>query len=217
MFEYLAKPKKGISMKSDIQKILSHSSPNKLTLIASRPGMGKTSILNYIGQQLAINKKVLFVSLEYTATKLTLRFGKTKNTIYTDKLNSIEEIEKIVRSHKIEVVLIDFIQLLNDKKILKRLKVKAAQLNVTIIATAQLRRNIDFRPPDKRHPIPKDLEFALGVNPYHYANPLIFLYRHDYYDNSKNKTLDLIVYQQKSDKPEIISFDFQALNLNHLL
>ena len=203
-------------MKSDIQSILNRLSTHELTLIAGRAGMGKTTVLNFIGQLLAINKKVLFASLEYTATKLTFRFGKTKNIIYTDKLNSIEEIEKIVSAKKIDVVLIDFIQLLNDKKILKRLKMKAAKLNVNIIATAQLRRNVDFRPPDERHPIPRDLEFALRSNPYQYANQLIFLYRHDYYDSSNDKTLDLMIYNQTSEKPKRISFDFKALTLTHL-
>lgn len=203
-------------MTSDIQKILNRLCSHELTLIAGRAGMGKTTVLNFIGQLLAINKRVLFASLEYKATKLTLRFGKTKNIIYTDKLNSIEEIEKIVSTHKIDVVLIDFIQLLNDKKILKRLKMKAANLNVNIIATAQLRRNVDFRPPDERHPIPRDLEFALRSNPYQYANQLIFLYCHDYYDSSNDKTLDLMIYNQTSEKPKRISFDFKALTLNHL-
>lgn len=203
-------------MKSDIQNILNRLCSNELTLIAGRAGIGKTTVLNFIGQLLAINKRVLFASLEYTATKLTLRFGKTKNIIYTDKLNSIEEIEKIVSTHKIDVVLIDFIQLLNDKTILKRLKMKAANLNVNIIATAQLRRNVDFRPPNERHPIPRDLEFALRSNPYQYANQLIFLYRHDYYDSSNDKTLDLMIYNQTSEKPKRISFDFKALTLNHL-
>jgi replicative DNA helicase len=203
-------------MTSDIQNILNGLSPHELTLIAGRAGMGKTTVLNFIGQLLAINKRVLFVSLEYTTTKLTLRFGKTKNIIYTDKLNSIDEIEKIVSTHKIDVVLIDFIQLLNDKMILKRLKMKAAKLNINIIATAQLRRNVDFRPPDERHPIPRDLEFALRSNPYQYANQLIFLYRHDYYDNSNDKTLDLMIYQQKSEKPKIVTVDFEALTLTHL-
>lgn len=129
----------------------------ELTCIASRPGIGKTTlsinIVNNISKQ--TDNKILFISLENSKEQLEKRIKSDKVEIITDKI-SITDIEDICRDlsntyNCLSLIVIDYLQLIEPKvsrkdklrekvDTIKALKQLAVELNVPIIITSQLPR-----------------------------------------------------------------------------
>ena len=129
----------------------------ELTCIASRPGIGKTTlsidIVNNISKQ--TDNKILFISLENSKEQLEKRIKSDKVEIITDKI-SITDIEDTCRDlsntyNYLSLIVIDYLQLIEPKvsrkdklrekvDTIKALKQLAIELNVPIIITSQLPR-----------------------------------------------------------------------------
>lgn len=129
----------------------------ELTCIASRPGIGKTTlsidIVNNISKQ--TDNKILFISLENSKEQLEKRVKSDKVEIITDKI-SITDIEDTCRDlsntyNYLSLIVIDYLQLIEPKvsrkdklrekvDTIKALKQLAVELNVPIIITSQLPR-----------------------------------------------------------------------------
>lgn len=129
----------------------------ELTCIASRPGIGKTTlsidIVNNISKQ--TDNKILFISLENSKEQLEKRIKSDKVEIITDKI-SITDIEDTCRDlnntyNCLSLIVIDYLQLIEPKvsrkdklrekvDTIKALKQLAVELNVPIIITSQLPR-----------------------------------------------------------------------------
>lgn len=129
----------------------------ELTCIASRPGIGKTTlsidIVNNISKQ--TDNKILFISLENSKEQLKKRIKSDKVEIITDKI-SITDIEDTCRDlnntyNCLSLIVIDYLQLIEPKvsrkdklrekvDTIKALKQLAVELNVPIIITSQLPR-----------------------------------------------------------------------------
>lgn len=84
-----------------------------LVLIGGDPGIGKSTILLQVCLHLSVNKKVLYVSGEESASQIKLRAGRlginTKNLLVLCETDA-EYIAEIIRSDKPDVVIIDSIQ-----------------------------------------------------------------------------------------------------------
>jgi len=191
----------------------------ELTCIASRPGVGKTTlaidIANNVSKQ--TDNKIIFVSLESSKEKLKERFLNDNIEIVDDK-NSITDIEDVCRkeylaNHSLSLIVIDYLQLIiteinkKDKTretvdILKSLKQLAIELNVPIIITSQLPRFIDERE-DKR-PILTDLENCGTTFYYH---KVLFLYK----DNKGNIKIEVAKNKDVSHKIIDLSFNREKL------
>ena len=129
----------------------------ELTCIASRPGIGKTTlsidIVNNISKQ--TDNKILFISLENSKEQLEKRIESDKIEIITDKI-SITDIEDTCRDlsntyNYLSLIVIDYLQLIEPKvsrkdklrekvDTIKALKQLAVESNVPIIITSQLPR-----------------------------------------------------------------------------
>lgn len=166
-------------MNLNINKLLE---PKKqIIVIGSRPGLGKTTLTLQIADKvLNQNMKVAIFSLE-NSKEMTLNRLHNKANVYVDDTPNIpisyieEQTKKLVQDHHIELVIIDYIQLIKDyfktNDISSRLKALAEQLQITIIITSQLTSNIDTRA-DKR-PILEDIK---DKNLSKLADTVIFLY-----------------------------------------
>ena len=100
------------------------------------------------------------------------------------------KIYKLKRLHKIQLVFIDYLQMINHsdrsissreremEAITKTLKVLAKELQIVVIASSQLSREVEKRGFNKR-PIMSDLRESGAIE--QYADKIIFLYRPEYY------------------------------------
>lgn len=165
----------------------------ELTCIASRPGVGKTTlaidIVNNISKQ--INTKILFVSLENSKEQLEKRFINNNIEIITDNLFLIDILEKCREFKNISLIAIDYLQLIKreSEDVIKELKNLALELNVPIIITSQLPRTYDKK-------ILKDFDIFGSEN---YDNVLLLykLSENEIKVSVKNKNIDLFFNHDK--------------------
>lgn len=203
-----------------LDNIINSLKNGELICIASRPGVGKTTlsidIVNNVSKQ--TKNKIIFISLESSKEKLKERFINDNVEIIDDK-RSIVDIEEVCRklyliNHSLSLIVIDYLQLVipeiwrMDKTrepvdILKSLKQLALELNVPIIITSQLPRTIIERE-DKR-PILTDLENC-GTS-YHY-HKVLFLYK----DIDNNLKIEVAKNQGVSHR--IVDLSFNKENLS---
>jgi predicted ATP-dependent serine protease len=93
--------------------------PGGLILIAARPGMGKTSFLLSIGERISRNHKTQLISLENSVSRLKQNNISDLILIDDSPENNVELLTEIFSKNKPEVVLIDYIQLMNGDKEVK--------------------------------------------------------------------------------------------------
>ena len=170
-------------MNLNIDQIL--ETKNQLIIIGSRPALGKTTLtLQIADKMLSQNMAVAIFSLE-NSKEMTLSRLTNKDNIYIDDTPNIstsyieEQTRKLVKDHNVKVVIIDYIQLIKDyftTDISSKLKELTEQLQITIIVTSQLTRDIETKT-DKR-PILKDIK---NKNLAKLADTVVFLYQ-----NSQN-------------------------------
>lgn len=165
----------------------------QLIIIGSRPALGKTTLTLQISDRaISQNMAVVIFSLENSKETILNKLT-NKNNIYVDatpnvSINYIEEqTQKLVKDHNVKVVIIDYIQLIKDyftTDISSKLKELTEQLQITVIVTSQLTRNIETRA--NKRPILKDIK---NKNLTKLADTIIFLY-----ENHKN---NVEIYQAK--------------------
>lgn len=185
----------------------------ELTCIASRPGIGKTTlsinIVNNIAKQ--TNNKILFISLENSKEQLEKRIKSDNVEIITDKI-SINDIEDTCRNlsytyNCLSLIVIDYLQLIEPKvsrkdklrekvDIIKVLKQLAIELNAPIIITSQLPNT------DKK---PKLEDLNVNSTTYYYHKVLLL-----YKDNQDN--LKIAVVQNKGISHRFVDLEFEEDN-----
>lgn len=135
-----------------------------LTVIAGRPGMGKSSLAFQIAGNIAeCGKRVLLFSLEMDEPLVRKRmsmqgFEAYKNNVIVcdEPAVSVEYItQKATDLEKIDAIFVDYIQLMRGKnnklsfckqeveEIVSGLKLLAEKMNVPIVVVSQLGRNAD--------------------------------------------------------------------------
>ena len=195
----------------------------ELTILAARPGMGKTAMmLNMVIRQIKNGTRVMIFSLEMSMKSLVERMVAMLSGVDLQKirrgslndeeldkvvrafdfLNSIEdnltifdksnitinEIKLEIRKHKVDVVYIDYLQLINSSsqynnknvevgEVSRVAKVMARELDVAVVMLAQLSREVERR--TNKKPVLSDLRDSGEIE--QNADVVFFLYRSAYY------------------------------------
>ncbi|MCX8473239.1 MAG: replicative DNA helicase [Sediminibacterium sp.] len=117
---------------------------------------------------------------------------------------------RMVEKHQVGLIIIDYLQLMNGTSnrnsnreqeistISRNLKALAKELNVPIIALSQLSRDVEKR--GDKHKIPQlsDLRESGAIE--QDADIVLFLYREDYYQNSKGNNQEILDDDDEKDK-----------------
>lgn len=181
----------------DIDKKMIKLKNVDLICIGSRPDVEKFNF----AYNLAINNinsksSILIFSLENSKKEIQKRIDKNiskkKHTYIMDNILSIENIEQNARLMKlqtdIEIIIIDYLQLIKTngttEEVIKRLKLLAQELNLSIIILSQLSMEIESRK-DKR-PVLSDFNKSSTI--VDYSNTIIFLYK----NNKKQNVVEVI-------------------------
>lgn len=114
---------------------------------------------------------------------------------------------KLKAEHDIQMVIIDYLQLLTSKKksdnkvnevsdISRTLKMLAREINVPVVALSQLNRSVERR--DDKRPIMSDLRDSGSIE--QDADVVMFLYREDYYNKQTERKgiSELIIAKQRN-------------------
>lgn len=184
-------------MKTGFEKldnIIHNLNCGELTCIASRPGLGKTTLLIDIVNNISKNSddKILFVSLENSKEQLEERIKNNNVELITDKL-FINDIEDTCRSlsykyHYLSLIVVDYLQLVKPEirrknllrekiDIVKALKQLSIELNVPIIITSQLPRTNEK---------PKLEDLNVYDTTYHYSKVLLL------HNDGSNLKIDVV-------------------------
>lgn len=169
-----------------------------LVVIGSRPAIGKTTLALNIATNVAVkeNTSVAIFSLEMSKKYLVERLLCDENKIYIDDTPNISVLEigkrckKLKNEKNIELVVIDYLQLIHEFdikneeqetiKICKYLKELANELDIAIIITAQLSKEIDIRE-DKRACVS---DFEKSKNDIlEYSDKILLLYKKQGYES----------------------------------
>lgn len=132
----------------------------------------------------------------------------------------LERCRQLVSEQKVEAIFIDYLQLVtaNSKRfnreaelalITRELKKLAKELNIVIVATSQLSRQVENRPGGSKRPQLSDLRESGAIE--QDADKVIFLYRPEYYgiefDENNEQTrnvMEVIIAKNKSGSLETI-------------
>ena len=192
---------------NELNMLLSGLCPGRFYILAARPSIGKSSYAQQIAEAAAINKNVLFFSLEmgleeYTQRSIYRRSGYNQemltrgrypsNQIFEAFAMAGDELSKLhlnVIDDSACTLLIDYIQLMKSDDKYKRedydivtdnskgLKRLSRKYKIPILALAQLSRQVEQRA-DKK-PLLSDLRDSGSLE--QDADVVMFLYRPDVY------------------------------------
>ncbi|HEC23257.1 MAG TPA: replicative DNA helicase [Chloroflexi bacterium] len=211
---------------TDLDRLLGGMQKSDLIIIAARPGMGKSSMLNTILLNAArLQQRVALFSLEMSNEQLVQRFISAETRIPSHKLRegrldekdwaefvkatehisslpiylddtpalSTQELRTKARrlfyEYGLDLIMVDYLQLMTtpfrtDNRvqeisyISRALKQLARELNVPVVAAAQLSRAVEQRN-DKR-PVLSDLRESGSIE--QDSDVVIFIYRDAYYN-----------------------------------
>lgn len=197
----------------ELDNIIGSLNNGELTCIASRPGIGKTTlaidIVNNITNK--TDDKILFISLESSKEFIKNKITGNKVEIITDKL-FINEIENICRElystyKNISLIVIDYLQLIKTETnnlnetidIIKTLKQLSIDLNTHIIITSQLPR-LNNEEPTLEH-------LNIHGTSYYYHNVLLL------HKDNENK-IKIEVAKNIPNKFVVLEFDNENLSFN---
>jgi replicative DNA helicase len=140
------------------------------------------------------------------------------DTNYSGSLDYVENtVRKYKRLYGIDVVYIDYLQLLAERdenstqelgRIMRRAKILSLELDIVFAIASQLNRNVELR--DNKRPILSD--FRQSGNIEEDADLAVGLYRDEYYNqNSKSKgTMEFIINKHRNGPVGIIPLTFKA-------
>lgn len=144
--------------------------------------------------------------------------------IYDQYVNSIfsiiERCKSLAEEKKVEIVFIDYIQMIGNSNgrynreteiamITRKLKKLAKELNIVVVVTSQLSRQVENRPGGSKRPQLSDLRESGAIE--QDADKVLFLYRPEYYglevDENNEPTryvMEVIVAKNNNGNCEII-------------
>ncbi len=201
----------------------------EVTIIGGRPSTGKTSLgVSFCSNIIMRNFSVLYVTLELSADQLFERFNiqnsqqinenfDNSNFFICDTLlnpydYSLLEISirKLNKVKSLDIVIIDYFQLIVNDQIESRLTVLklknlVKELNIALVIFSQLSKNVDER--INEIPLLDDLLYING-NDENIDN--VFLIRRN--KGHKAKNINLSVAKHKDFQEEIISFEYDNIS-----
>ena len=198
----------------ELDNIIGSLNNGELTCIASRPGIGKTTlaidIVNNVTNK--TNDRILFISLENSKDFFENKIKNDKVEIITDKL-FINEIENICRElystyKNISLIVFDYLQLIKNETndnlnetidIIKTLKQLSIDLNTHIIITSQLPR-LNNEEPALEH-------LNIHGTSYYYHNVLLL------HKDNENK-IKIEVAKNIPNKFVVLEFNNKNLSFN---
>jgi replicative DNA helicase len=241
----------------DLDKLIGGFRAPQFTIIAGRPGQGKTAIVSNIAMNAAIaGKRVAFFTLEMGNKEIAMRFiamnsgvdtmAQQNGTLspeqwplYTNAIDELQDLKvylcdlpaikisqmkKQIRAFeakygKMDLVIVDYLQLGGvdeDYKIREQevsaisrgLKGIAKEMNVPVLAAAQMSRAVEARK-DAR-PILSDLRESGALE--QDADRVIFLYRPDLYekDSAKQNVTEIIIAKQRNGPVGSVELIYRA-------
>jgi len=181
----------------ELDKVIGGLENGKLYTLASRPGVGKSTLaINIINNAFKQSKdKILYFNLETPKDLLNERITSDNIEIIDTPRITIEEIKnKCESTTDLSLIVVDYVQLiytssfngsrLEERKYITQIfKSLAADLNVPILVLSQLSRDmIDYENQDFSH-----LKLTESISLLQDSDRTIFLYR-DSYLNKNNKS-----------------------------
>jgi replicative DNA helicase len=182
--------------------------PGQLIVVAGRPSMGKSALAWNIAEHIATRQHVAGFSLEMPAPEIADRALEYHSRLtdqsraalhLMDLRMSIDDSPAVTlahirlrsrrmkRKHGLALIVVDYLQLMESKgdtreqeiaKISRGLKALAKELQVPVIAVAQLNRSVEGRA--DRRPMMSDLRESGALE--QDADVVLMLYRDDYYN-----------------------------------
>ena len=139
---------------TDIDHVLKFG-PSHVMVIAGKTGLGKTSLGVQIIDFISYERPAGIVSLEMTGGELRDRiensFGSPSKNIFISDPSSCSSADfagicKALKSDRgVEVILLDYLQLMQERQDYRRIKETAKELEIGIIVVSQISRGIDGR------------------------------------------------------------------------
>ncbi|MCE2401764.1 replicative DNA helicase [Candidatus Poribacteria bacterium] len=222
----------------DFDNLTSGLQPGNFIIIAARPGMGKTTLVLNIAQNIAVEQKrpVAIFNFEQPAQDLALRmlsaeakidFQRLRTGKFSEEywaplgqsIGSLSEAPILINDNRgmtvqglraearrlkgehedLALIIVDYLQLVRGtgryssreqeiSEVSRSLKILAWELNVPVIACAQLSREVERRP--NKQPQLSDLRESGAIE--QDADLVAFLYREDYYDDPDEFTDDRV-------------------------
>lgn len=198
-----------------IDNLLDLISAKDFIVIASRPGMGKSTLGYRIINKFSKRTKGNILYFNYEIPKDQLKSKITGNNIVVmdDPSITIEQIKSICESTTdLSFVVIDYIQLIssssNNKNSLEQinyisrtLKLMTLELNIPIIVLSQVYRRVEQR--ENKRPILRDLDVTGSL--VQDSDKVIFLYRESYYNKGYGlNDMELIVAKNRGGSTGVI-------------
>ena len=117
----------------------------QFNVYASRPGKGKTTkLISIANERLSDNKKVMFITLDSCKEKMLKEVTNSSNLMLYDNVTKLQQIEVGVKILKPDVLIIDYIQLLEENpKMVYCLNKLAVNNNLELHIAIQLSRKFD--------------------------------------------------------------------------
>lgn len=203
----------------DLNKITGGFQNSDFIIIGARPAMGKTALALSMASKIAKkNIPVVVFSLEMSKAQLGKRLISGASCVNSQKISTgrlnENEWQRVIKATDIlskrpiyieDSAEINILQLRSKARQLKvqevsdisrQLKILAKELNIPVIALAQLSRSVEARQ-DKR-PMLSDLRESGSIE--QDADIVMFLYRDEYYNaNTNNKNLaELIISKHRN-------------------
>lgn len=190
--------------------------PGGFIVIAARPGMGKTSFLLSIGNLISQYHKTQLISLKTSLSQLMQKRISDLILINDSTDFNLENLSKLILHNNLQVVLIDYLQLITDDRdnLIKELKSIAVKLNICMIVNSQISRKPEYRALSDRRPKISDLTTSgsiFNLDNIAYIDHLTFCYRDYYYNKDFKKPDEIELIQYDTGNLKVIQIDSRTL------
>lgn len=197
-----------------IDKLLDLINTKDFIVIASRPGMGKSTLGYRIINEMSKRTKGNILYFNYETSKELLKSKITGNNIVvmSDPKITIEQIKSICESaNNLSLVVIDYLQLISSSVnenslqlidyISRTLKVMTLELNIPVIVLSEIGRRVEQR--ENKRPILRDLDVIGSI--VQDSDKVIFLYRESYYNKEYElNDMELIIAKNRGGSTGVI-------------